>query len=415
MVTSRRSSLLGLLLCVVALPSQAAAAAPAPAPVPVSVAQPVAIGAAAPRVGVITMAPGEQFWERFGHDAIVIVPAATPDQAVSYNFGFFDMDEPGFYGNFVRGNMRYLLAALPTQEDLASYAAEGRGVEVQWLDLTPAQAQSLAAALEKNARPENARYRYDYFSDNCSTRVRDALDAALGGLLREQLTGRSQGNSYRSESVRLVWPAKWMAVSFDLVLAGFGDRPLSRWEEAFIPMRLRDSLRLVRLPNGRPLVSAEAELLPHKLSMPPSEMPKVQTKAFFLGLMLALAVLGLGRRQPRLLAALALPFWLLSGIIGSVLALAWIGTAHVAIYANQNLLLLSPLSFLLLPGAWACARGRQPSSRFGICLWLIAGSAALAGFLKFFPFLLQQNLQWVLLLLPVHLALAKSLGPKRSL
>jgi hypothetical protein len=91
----------------------------------------------------------------------------------------------------------------------------------------------------------------------------------------------------------------------------------------------------------------------------------------------------------------------------------WLGTAHVAGYANENILLLSPLSFLLLPGAWSRLRGRKPSARFGIYLWTIAGSAAIAGFLTFFPFLLQQNLDWVLLLLPVHLALAKALSPAR--
>ena len=404
-MTIERTAWLGLLLSLLTMP--VFAAAPVPAPPPVAVATP----APELRVGVITMAPGEEFWARFGHDAIVIMPADDPTRAISYNFGFFDMDEPGFFRNFIRGRMNYQLAALPTSEDLASYQAQGRGVAVQWLNLTPEQTRLLASALEKNALPENARYRYEYFTDNCTTRVRDALDKVLGGTLKAQLSGSSMGNTYRSESVRLAWPAKWMALGFDVGLGAYADRPLSRWDEAFIPMRLRDSLREVRLPDGRPLVASEAQLLPHRLSMPPDEMPKVQTKAFFLGAMLALAALGLGRKQPRLLAALALPFWLLAGIAGSVMLFIWLGTEHVAGYANQNILLLSPLSFLLLPGAWSRLRGRQPSRRFGFYLWLIAGSAAIAGFLTFFPFLLQQNLDWVLLLLPVHVALAKALSP----
>lgn len=43
--------------------------------------------APAPRVGVVTMQPGEVFFERFGHDAIVVVDPRT-QQATSYNFGF---------------------------------------------------------------------------------------------------------------------------------------------------------------------------------------------------------------------------------------------------------------------------------------------------------------------------------------
>ena len=365
-----------------------------------------------PRIGVITMEPGEEFWERFGHDAIVVIDASSGD-SVSYNFGFFDMTEPGFVGNFIRGYMRYYLVALPTAEDLSTYRDEGRGVSVQWLGLDPAQARNLAAALALNARPENARYRYDYYADNCSTRVRDALDRALGGQLKEQLAGRSQGNTYRSESVRLAWPAKWMAFGFHLGLAGYGDRPLSRWEEAFIPMRLRDSLREVKRGDGRPLVASEEILLPHRLSMPPAEMPRWRVPALFIGLALAVAATWLGRRRPRLLAALALPWWLLAGLTGVLMLYLWLGTAHVAGHGNENLLLFSPFCLLLLHGGWQALRGRPVARWFGTVLWIVAGSAAIAGFLKFLPFRPQQNVEWVLLLLPLQLALARVFAPKR--
>ena len=170
---------------------------------------PFAASAAAPRIGVATMQPGEVFWERFGHDAIVVVDPVT-GAATSYNFGFFDPSEPGFVGNFVHGIMRYRLAALPFDEDMAMYREEGRGVTIQWLALTDAQATQLADALAVNARPENAVYGYDYFRDNCATRVRDAIDRALGGALHRQLAGRSHGSTYRSEAVRLASPAPWM-------------------------------------------------------------------------------------------------------------------------------------------------------------------------------------------------------------
>ncbi|HBN53027.1 MAG TPA: hypothetical protein DD456_02990, partial [Stenotrophomonas sp.] len=134
----------------------------------------------APRIGVVTMQPGEVFFERFGHDALVV---ADPDgrPAVSYNFGFFDPSEPDFIGNFVRGRMMYYLVALPLDEDLAQYRDAGRGAAIQWLDLPPQQARALADDLAERSRPENARYRYDYFTANCSTMVRDALDRAMGG------------------------------------------------------------------------------------------------------------------------------------------------------------------------------------------------------------------------------------------
>ncbi|HZX81587.1 MAG TPA: DUF4105 domain-containing protein, partial [Lysobacter sp.] len=210
---------------------------------------------AAPRIGVVTMQPGEVFWERFGHDAIVVADPAT-GAATSYNYGFFDPTEPDFVGNFVRGVMRYRLVALPFEDDMATYDAEGRGVSIQWLRLADAQAEALAAALAENAKPENAAYGYDYFRDNCATRVRDMLDRALGGALHRQLAGRSHGSSYRSESVRLASPAPWMWLGFDLGLGPRADRPLSLWDEAFVPMRLADALREVSI-DGRPLVESE--------------------------------------------------------------------------------------------------------------------------------------------------------------
>jgi hypothetical protein len=363
---------------------------------------------APPRVGVMTMAPGEIFWERFGHNALVVAPA-DGGEAVSYNYGFFDLSEPGFIGNFIDGKMRYMLVALPLAEDLENYRQRGRGVSIQWLDLDPAQATALAAALAHNARPENARYTYDYYDSNCSTRVRDVLDAALGGALKAQLSGRSQGNTYRSESVRLAWPAKWMAVGFDVGLGAYADRPLSRWEEAFIPMRLADSLREARRADGRPLVAREHELLPHRVSLPPPERPDTRLGALVVGAALALLALWGARRHRRATAALALAFWLACGLTGALMLYIWFGTAHVAGHGNRNLLLFSPFALALVPGAWAIARGRAPGKRFDAWLWVVAGCAALAGFLTFLPPSVQPQrmLDWVLLLLPLHLALAR--------
>jgi hypothetical protein len=381
------------------------AAGPLPS-TPFADAPPVDLAGAPPRIGVMTMAPGEIFWERFGHDAIVVAPA-DGSEPVSYNFGFFDLSEEDFLPNFIRGRMRYMLVALPLDEDLASYRESGRGVRMQWLDLEPAQARSLAAALAENARPENARYTYDYFLANCSTRVRDSLDAALGGALRRQLVGRSQGNTYRSESVRLAWPAKWMAAGFDVGFGAYADRPLSRWEESFVPMRLRDALREARRGDGTPLVLEEVEVLPHRLGLPPAEMPDVRMQAALCGAVLGLLALWAAGRARRTLAAFALVFWTVCGLAGAVMLFIWFGTAHVAGYANENLLLLSPLAFALLPGGWAIARGRAPSRRFDALLWAVAGSAAVAGFLTFLPFLHQRIATWVLLLLPLHIALAR--------
>ena len=368
---------------------------------------------AAPRIGVLTMGPGDIFWERFGHDAIVVEEPNTGSQT-SYNFGYFDLEEDGFVGRFVRGRMEYMLVALPLEQDLQYYEAVGRGAWMQWLDLEPSQARALAADLAENAKPENARYRYDYYTDNCATRVRDALDRALEGGLRRQLQGRSSGDTYRSESLRLASPDPWMWLGFDLGLSPFADRALSRWEQGFLPRRLADDLRETRLADGRPLVVAEQELLPQAQAAEPAERQRSLLPWLLLGIAVAAAVLALAPRMPRGVAGFAFAYWLACGLLGLVLALGWAFTEHRALWANRNLLLFDPLCLLLLPGAWGVLRGRAPSARFRGLLVAVATIAAFAVVPLWLQTLPQRNGHWIALLLPIHAAFAWAWAKRKA-
>lgn len=371
-----------------------------------------ALAWAQPRIGVATMQPGEIFFERFGHNAIVVDDPAWAEP-LSYNFGFFDPGEPGFITGFIRGDMQYNLIALPLSQDLAYYRQMGRGVSIQWLDLSDAEAQSLAAALADNAKPENARYRYDYFTDNCSTRVRDALDTALSGLLRRQMEGRSRGNTYRGDAVRLASPAPWMWLGFDLGLGPSADQPHSLWQDAFVPMRLADALSQLRRADGRPLVTATVEILPHRLPAEPQDAPRAWWPWLLAGLVLAGGLWALGQRHRSRVAQLALPFWIGCGLLGLLIGFIWLGTEHRFGWANQNLLLLSPLCLLLLPGGWRIARGRDGGTLFRVVLAVITLGTLAAWFLHWLPVQPQRNVHWIALLSPLHAMLWWLLGKRR--
>lgn len=386
-------------------PMRAGPATPTSVPTPASDVP----STAAPRIGVMTIAPGDIFWERFGHDAIVVEDPAT-GRAISYNYGYFDPTEADFTARFVAGRMRYMLAALPLEEDLANYRAEGRGVSIQWLDLTPAEARRLADWLAVQARPENAHYHYDYFTRNCATKVRDAIDMTLDGQLHHLIAGRSRGNTYRSEAVRLASPVWWMWLGFDLGLSGRADQQLSRWGEAFVPMRLADSLDQVQLADGRRLVSRTEQVLPQRLAPEPRDTPRPWWPWALWGVGIALLLRWLGQRRPRLLVALAVPFWLLAGIGGLVLAYLWLFTQHWAAWGNQNLLLLNPLCLLLLPGGVLILFKRDPGRLFRAAAWLVVAAAGVALLLKWVQLFSQDNLRWVMLLLPIHFALAWTLA-----
>ena len=355
------------------------------------------------RVGVMTMQPGEIFWERFGHNAIIIDDG---EQVLSYNFGFFDLSEPDFTRNFIAGRMNYLLAALPLEQDLAYYRQAGRGVSIQWLNLSEAQKTRINRRLQYLARPENARYRYDYYTSNCATKVRDVLDDALGGMLGKRLSASSLGNTYRSESVRLAWPAKWMALGFDLGMSGNGDKPLSKWQDAFIPMLLQRSLGEISLPDGRPLVAGTQDILPHRLSQPPDELPQWSLTAMAIGLVLAGLFAG-ARRKPALQSTVMLSFWLLSGLLGSVMLAIWLGTEHVYGHGNENLLLFSPLAWLAFGLHFARNRNERWHKAYALTVTALAAMAVLAVIIKLMPFRTQQNLNCILMTLPLHWLIAR--------
>lgn len=373
---------------------------------------------AAPRIGVITMTPGQEYWSRFGHNAIVVDDPAS-SQRLSYNYGYFDFDQPNFFLRFLRGQMLYRLVVMPLDEDLRAYAYEGRGVQLQWLHLTPAQARSVAQYLEWNARPENADYHYDYFTANCSTRVRDVLDRALDGDLARQLSGRSRGLTYRAEALRLGAGVWWLYLGMHVALSDAADRPLSLWDEDFVPQRLAESLERVSANDGTPLVAARVDLLPDRLGLERSAPPQLRWPFTGIGLGLALVLLFLlrdaaGRYQRWAGTLVAGAFWLLCGLGGVILACLWALTGHVAIYANENLLLLNPLCLALLPALPAMARNTPVARTWQVIAMLVLISATLALFLGFLPFRLQHTGDFVVLLGPAHAALAWRLTRRKT-
>ena len=133
-------------------------------------------------ISIMTMGAGAEVWERFGHNAIVVEDRRL-GSSVAYNYGMFSFRQENFLLRFLQGRMMYWMAGISTPKaSCPSTATLQRSVWQQELNLTPAQRLALRDFLEWNARKENRFYRYDYYRDNCSTRVRDAIDRVLGGV-----------------------------------------------------------------------------------------------------------------------------------------------------------------------------------------------------------------------------------------
>lgn len=368
-------------------------------------------------ISLLTVGPGDIFFERFGHNAIVVRDAAQ-GTAIAYNYGIFDFGEADFLLNFARGRMMYRLVADDLDDDLDMYREEGRGIDEQPLDLTPEQTRELAQFLEWNTRPENARYRYDYFTANCSTRVRDALDRALGGALHAQTEGRSRGYTYRLDALRLMAPQPWLMLVIDLGLGPYADRRIDFWEESFVPATLSDVVASARVgANGSALGARVERLAQSHIEEPPALPPDLRWPFLGLGIALGVALGWLGTRASRVaracVATFALVFEFACALGGLALLFLWLATEHRAAWRNENLLLLNPLCLLLLPAWFGALRGRASSAFARAVAWCVVAVAAFALASKILPWFEQVNLHWIVLLLPIHLALAIVLSNRR--
>src|SRR5262249_54583779 len=153
------------------------------------------------------------------------------------------------------------------------------------------------------ARPENVVYRYDYFLDNCATKPRDILDRALGGQLRTGSDSLS-GSTYRSHVVRLMHGDWLLALGANVALGERSDRPITKWQETFLPREVRGGVatRRVRDETGtvHPLVKRERVLLtanrPAEPQQPPSFVWLWIVGAFVAGVF---ALLGVAARASR--------------------------------------------------------------------------------------------------------------------
>ncbi len=363
-------------------------------------------------ISVITWGPGDLVFERFGHNAIRIQDAARGTD-LAYNWGMFDFDQPRFLQRFLSGDTRYWVEAFPTDWMLREYARLDRETVEQVLDLTLAERAELAAFVATQALEENRYYRYEYFRDNCSTRVRDALDRVLGGSLQRRFTPLRTEWTYRSESVRLTGPTMFSQAGIDIALGPRADVPLTAWEAMFVPMRLRDYLREVTVPRAeggtKPLVKEERVLHVSQRTPEPTERRGLTIGAWgpVLGawMLLLAPVSAAARRRTRVPAAvMALLFYGAVGLVGLLVLGMWIGSAHVFWYENFGLLIYSPVALVAaVPAARAVLRGTFTPLSKGL-VSCVAICAMLAAVLA--PLVSQRLGGPLLLFLPAHIGLA---------
>jgi hypothetical protein len=362
--------------CTLAVAGSAQAQAPAPP---------------APKVSVITFGPGDETFSKFGHDAILLSDPRQPPQRreLVFNYGTFRFDSPWLIMDFLKGKLSYWLSAGTLQQTLAVYRRANRSVSVQELNLSPEAANALAAFLYENVKPENAYYRYDYYRDNCATRIRDVVDRFLG----HRLAAASRGPApltYREHTRRLTVASPYLFFGLDLAMGPVIDQPVTEWEEMFLPARVAAKLDQLTDDQGAPVVRARYSLFEASRPPEPASAPGYRWGWLALGVSFGLVLYVLGRahgRVARICQSLAVAlFGILTGLLGSALLVLWLLTDHDVTYWNQNVL-LCPIWALVLP-VLAFDFARQVPRRARLMMSLVAastGSALLALLLLLSP------------------------------
>jgi hypothetical protein len=359
------------------------------------------------------MGPGEHPFTRFGHNAILLEwTEPGRERSVVYNYGTFEFD--GLQGavDFMAGRFRYWLSRSSLERTVKAYGADQRSLVAQELELNPVERATLAAELERNARPENRYYDYDYYADNCSTRVRDVLDALLQGELGRSVRGPGR-LTFRQHTLRLVGESTWLYAGLNIALGAPTDQPTTRWQELFLPQELHDVLATTERELGGarvPLVKAERRLLASTRPLPPADPPERRPAFALCGLGLGAALFGLGRAaltRRRLRAAFGIVtalLGLLAGSLGVVFAGFWLFSKHWAAYRNFSLLICPPWALALVVVGTLVALGR-PRWYGTLERWLglLVLSAALG--LSLSPFGQEQTQPLILFVLPVWAAL----------
>jgi hypothetical protein len=357
-------------------------------------------------VWLVTYGPGEIYWQRFGHNAIWVRDVGLGLDHV-FNFGFFDFQQENFFLRFLQGRMQYFSAAREARVEFADYINENRSIRAQRLDLSEQQKLGLIEYLLEEVTPQNRDYLYDYYVNNCSTRVRDAIDLAMDGLLKREFQPFDATLTWRDQTRRLTAEDFWLYLGLEIGLGSPTDRVISRWDEMFIPADFADALASVTYSGGeftRPLVLEDVVLYQSSLEPPPAS-PMAWWPGYLLAsLGLVFSAWLLCHFLPWPLARGISRAWLVvSGAVGLVLLFLWLGTDHWASGLNVNLLVFFPV-LMFLP-FW---KGREK-----ISLLLVSGLSLLALAMIFLP-PHQYNLDVLAAFLPLNLAAALGLFRSRT-
>ena len=300
-------------------------------------------------ISIITIGPGKQLYDSFGHNAIrVSDPSNGKDLA--FNYGTFDFNTPNFYIKFGQGKLPYALSVSTYDGFLRNYIAEKRWIKQQKLDLTYGEKIAIFEFLLNNAQPSNREYQYDFFLDNCATRIRDVLAVNLGSKLSYQDKQYAPFLYSFRELIqqRLHWNS-WGSLGIDIALGAVIDRTANPWEHQFLPDYVFESLKSATITRNN-----KTSALIKKETTINNPGPRARNTAFLLSPFFVFLVIALGivyrtlrdSKQQKRSRWLDTVLFFVTGIVGVLLLVLWFATDHTATINNYNILWAFPVNLI---------------------------------------------------------------------
>jgi hypothetical protein len=304
------------------------------------------------QISLITGSPGTELYALFGHSAIRV---SDPMFGVDYlfNYGTFDFEAPNFMMKFVQRKLNYSLSVGDYPRFVSYYASEGRSVYEQVLDLSQAQKQVLFDFLENNARPKNREYLYDFFFDNCSSRIRDVFRKVFKQDIQFDLAEKGTKPTFKT-MITPYLKDEWVYLGIYLILGLPADRQATASDKMFLPDYLLEAFDVAKIRDGgtwKPLVKSKVTGN-QAITARPTPYVLSPIVVFTMLSLLIVGITYLNRKQQKVGRGLDFGLFFFLGLIGAFFMFTWLGTDHQALPMNMNMLWALPshliVSFWLL-------------------------------------------------------------------
>jgi hypothetical protein len=301
------------------------------------------------QVSLITILPGEAPEEYFGHSAIRVYDPLN-DRDFSFNYGTFHFDS-WFMLKFIYGDLNYFLSIASFPRSLEHYRQRRRPVIEQVLNLTFDQKQELYDFLLNNAREENRYYQYDFLFDNCSTRIRDAIQTVFGQDI--QFADKPDpGLTFRELIALYVHHKPFDRFGIDVLLGSQIDRVAEPWETMFLPdylMEVFDHASITIDGRDEPLVANTELILTIDDYDQGNSFPWVSLFTWILFLAGLLVTWKGYQADVTIQRWFDVPLFAVTGLIGLLISFLWFISLHVVTASNLNLFWALPTHLLAVP------------------------------------------------------------------